>query len=366
MTRKTRATILFCDLVQSSDLASFYTLANFNKLLIEFQQTGLETARTVLKKMNYKDSTFELSTGGDEIRLFLYSGSTEEDLRCAILFSLVFKLTWQCGPTNKARHREGKLPINLGIGIHQGDVIYGAHPSGRGRKNIEGYAINVAKRVEGCTREGRYFKIMVTHPIYEAAKSAMRMASFTEASAGSRLKGIADILSIYELRSYYTQEVFQFFPPNFRLDSEMAKLTRDFGKREVIHWMGPIVMRWNQLKGRHHEALQIGQKMYQLDKENVIVPAAIAKSFEAIGDFERAIYWMKNLTSSKDHQPWHFSYLGDLYSRMGNYEEAIKAWVVTLTSQDESITFEIRVRGLLESKVAAARKKLDSHKTNPQ
>lgn len=358
MSRKVRATILFCDLVQSSDLASFYTLTNYDRLLSEFQRTGLDAAREVIKKLGYRKSWYELGAGGDEIRLFLYSGSPDRDLKCAVLFALVLKVIWHCGGTNKARRREGKLPIDLGIGIHQGDVIYGPHPGKKiGVKNIEGYSINVAKRVEGHAREGSYFKVMVTHPLFELAKTAMRVAGFTEAKK-SRLKGIADMISIYELRSFYTQEVFRYFPARFPLDAELSALTKEFGKREVIHWLGPMVMRWNQLKKRDKEALHIGQKMFQLDKENEVVPVAIAKSYEALGDFGRAIYWMKILVSSRDVQPWHTSYLGDLHLKNREYEAAIQAWSITLTSQDESLQYEAHVRKLIEKKISQARRLL--------
>ena len=79
--------------------------------------------------------------------------------------AVAVKNAWISHPRNLAR-LEGDQPVlDLSIGINSGNVVI--ERRGDGQARIEGFAINLAKRVQGYARYGRYCKVMLSKNAYD-------------------------------------------------------------------------------------------------------------------------------------------------------------------------------------------------------
>ena len=116
------ATILFADLMNSTELAKNLTLLEYNEMLVDFQSTVYEVVSHHLPHYGYRDSgtDSEWSISGDELRLFLFSGKVRFDIRNALLIAAKIKLAWLASDFNQKVLREGRLVARIGIGINCG------------------------------------------------------------------------------------------------------------------------------------------------------------------------------------------------------------------------------------------------------
>ncbi|MFA6450925.1 MAG: adenylate/guanylate cyclase domain-containing protein, partial [bacterium] len=199
------ATILFCDIRGSSVLADSTNLVEYDKIISEFHERMKEALDRELKT----DKNVEWSVRGDEACLIMYTGDDAADVQCAIRAAVAMIRNWYESKINKQRISEKKNLIYIGCGIHHGPVVVRKHPAARGKKNAEGYSINLAKRVESQTKDARYSKIMVSLPVYDhvvrpKARSAHQQrehVEFTEPML-KHLAGIAEPVYIFEIKSF--------------------------------------------------------------------------------------------------------------------------------------------------------------------
>ena len=99
------------------------------------------------------------------------------------------------------RMRDSKIPSDLGIGIHTGQVIVRTRLSPEGRPRAEGYAINLAKRIEGLSRQGENLKIMISSEIRTLLKQFKIDIELSERST-QQFKGILNPVHVYEIIDY--------------------------------------------------------------------------------------------------------------------------------------------------------------------
>jgi class 3 adenylate cyclase len=175
------AVILFADLVDSSQYARSLGGRPYASLIKEYQAVARNIFwRRVGVASNPSRHVWEVR--GDEAFLIL-RGQPDSRIGWALLIALELKLRWYLGKTNLRRAlSDGQDVIDVGIGIHAGKVTerrdFAAHyepahqlvvgrQSGRGLNrrgsrfvrgrivpdiSLEGFHINLAKRVEGESR----------------------------------------------------------------------------------------------------------------------------------------------------------------------------------------------------------------------
>jgi len=90
------ATILFADLMNSTEMAKNLTLQEYDGMLVDFQSTMFEVVSDHLNEYGYAGDGIdsEWSVVGDEVRLFLYSGMVRFDVRNALLIATKMKIAW--------------------------------------------------------------------------------------------------------------------------------------------------------------------------------------------------------------------------------------------------------------------------------
>ena len=175
------ATILFADIAGCAEVSNHHDLQRYSEFLKQFHEAASEVRKRVLSRYS-EPQEMEFSVRGDEVCLILHKGkdaaSYFEDMKRGILYAIFLKLGWLLSDHNQQRIESALLPMNLGIGIHHGPVwvdIYPCNIFGKDRESSEGYSINFAKRVEGCSRQGTSSRIFLSQAAKYLADEAIQL-----------------------------------------------------------------------------------------------------------------------------------------------------------------------------------------------
>lgn len=320
------AVILFADLMQSSELANIWALSDYDEFMKEFQKELGEVVKEFIKgKPSYNSPicpSLEADIRGDEICLKLFraiknlsENSTEakakeqlnnlkEDVKSALQIAIKMKRRWLLCSKNRERIKEGRPIFDIGIGINQGPILYGKHyrltskepgTPVLGEEEIlsiiekdtpEGYAINVAKRIETHSRELRFSQILVSHTVFELVDPEFRVA-FRRADVGP-FKGISQLIPVYEVIGigHFDDQAFE---PDFGNNDDLKIFENVVKNNPDVVWL----------------LLDLGH--YYFDKE------MYEKSAEK---------YQQVINIIPDFAPAHL-YLGRCWFRIYRYEEAV-------------------------------------------
>ncbi len=169
--RDTRDTvIMFVDIVGASEVSNHKTPKEYSEFVEEFQHIFKSTCRQFVDEWYPNECEYvQYDARGDEGLLMIYPPSAEGDLSTdvdiAINIALALKGIWICSNGNSSRIDSDLLPIDLAIGIHTGKTRLRSGPESKtncGGWILEGYAINLAKRVESHSRAGKYTGILIS------------------------------------------------------------------------------------------------------------------------------------------------------------------------------------------------------------
>lgn len=216
------AIIMFADLIGSCVFCNTLDTADYDKLISAFQSVAARVLVDVVAPEARRDGYgCDMGVRGDEACLIMFLESQPQDevkrrehltnmSRIVIKAALDLRRAWILDPRNRRRileqHRE---PIGIGIGINCGLVTVGEHTRIFQQpdltfKNVpsitpEGYSINLAKRIEGVSREGQYSRIFVSQDVYNHVADALQLA-FGKYKV-VELKGFIESLPVYEIMS---------------------------------------------------------------------------------------------------------------------------------------------------------------------
>jgi class 3 adenylate cyclase len=209
--RKLQATILFADIIGASEISNNCTVKQYAEIINQFHQ-GAYRCCQLLKIDQSGPRQVEFKINGDEVCLILHSKENESDSEypqrdCeqAFLFAIAIKLWWRASDYNRTRLKEGLAPREIAIGIHQGWVY--CSPSQNEKKfpllkktdfHSEGYAINLAKRIEGESRKGKASGIFLSGKVKYQAEQQNLPLKF-DLREVSQIKGITNISQLYEI-----------------------------------------------------------------------------------------------------------------------------------------------------------------------
>ncbi|MFH1124257.1 MAG: hypothetical protein V1758_11430 [Pseudomonadota bacterium] len=216
------ATMLFADLMNSTEMAKILTLQEYDEMIVDFQGTMYEVASSHLRDFGYvgngEDS--ECSVVGDELRMFLYSGALHFDILNALLVAVKIKLGWLASTFNQRILKEGRLVSRVGAGINCGKVIRYVRPwrasIGQQHPNIEGYAINLTKRIEASSREGTAYQVMVGDSLHRLCGGGNRINVNFSKPRTEVFKGLGQSMTVYEVVSFINHEIIPSMPPHLR------------------------------------------------------------------------------------------------------------------------------------------------------
>ena len=153
-----QAAIMFADIMGSSALADSLSLSEYDALVQEFGATSKQVLHGVMEACGLAAGELEHAIAGDEFHAFILAESPKgihvhKVVKVALELAVRLKIRWLCSGTNRSRASAGKAPTGIGVGIHLGPVM--THWDDGGRAKCEGHAINLCKRIEGCSRQGQ-------------------------------------------------------------------------------------------------------------------------------------------------------------------------------------------------------------------
>lgn len=216
------ATILFIDLMNSTEMSKNLTLEEYDNMIVHFQNTMYEVISSHLEGYGYQGNGVdcEWSIAGDEMRVFLYSESIPFDVRNSLLIAVKAKLAWLVSPFNERILKEGRPTSRIGAGIDCGKVVKDTREwrkmVGDQQPHIEGYAVNVAKRIESASLDGKVYQIMVGDSFYRKCQESTEINVSFSRPMKLEFKGLGLKIPVYEILSFINFEILSTMPPSFK------------------------------------------------------------------------------------------------------------------------------------------------------
>lgn len=225
-------TIMFVDLMDSVGLSNSMSIHEYDSLIDDFHHT----LKAIVDEISDHNMFGEYTLAGDQLCLFLYDRKEVElnallnectdinvaqGLRAqifrnkqvgaflAIQTAFQAKNAWISYSKNVERIRKHQSSIDLAIGINHGKVMLKKRFDGENR--IEGYAINIAKRIEGLSRLGKFTNIFTSKSVYDLMRGMVinhimvkQRVFFERYDFGAdAMKGISRSLPVFEIKFFY-------------------------------------------------------------------------------------------------------------------------------------------------------------------
>jgi class 3 adenylate cyclase len=206
--------IMFVDIMGASEVSNHKSLKQYWEFVNKFQDLFRRVCDRQIREMyDEEDLDFIQHTErGDEGLLMFYRPTDQAgisaDIDTAINIALELKREWLCLEENSERiTKSGLLPVNLAVGIHAGRTYLEKKPktdTNRGGWLPEGYAINLAKRVESYSRQGRFTHIFLSEAAHGYLNSLPdeRLYLFDSPQVFSP-KGISRDIRVYEVKHHF-------------------------------------------------------------------------------------------------------------------------------------------------------------------
>ena len=294
------ATILFVDLIGSSDAASFLGVERYQVHLKRFQdiiekawqdlfgssqqdnENGFCKKNNCLKKEIKGDQGFflfarALSKEDDSER----SEDIQNDIFDSFRLALSIKYRWQLDKRNIDQIKGNKKPFEIAIGINSGIVSFSEEQNNGSDScgyKTEGYAINLAKRIEGEARKGVYSRIFVgetTYGLYSNSPGENPVRFKRQKLAP--LKGIAGDIRIYEIAAVNPEEEEpiltipdEWMKSSSRIDSHLREVKKFLDATQDT-WLGNVYcnVKWKQEvdKESYIDIIDMARKMVEFDSK---------------------------------------------------------------------------------------------------
>lgn len=293
-------TILFIDIVGSVVISDFLGLNVYDDTIIEFQ----ELMKGIMKRNKGDKKDIEFSVRGDEAVMILYTDNKKDDIELALRTAFEAKIRWIGSSINQKRIEERKHAlIDLAVGINHGKVLVGPHPSMvSGDCNAEGYEINIAKRIEGASRGGKYSKIMVSHAVLDIAEREKFPVEFTKGVV-TELKGIYEPIPIYEVRY---QEMWL---DEIKNHGNLIELIKDVCNKNpsYMKWLGFVVADFYFSQEEYKEAQNVYKRLLKYEPAFAPLHHKLGRALWRHGEREDAIDEYKKAVEEDPDLLWVYA-----------------------------------------------------------
>lgn len=210
-----KSLIIFADVIDSSKYSSVLGIKQYCDNILRFQELFSSLANTYFSNAAYTNKYCSVRIHGDEGAVFLIAPEVRPDelIFKAVQFSFELKARMELEfyEVNEAEKVPQKMTV--GIGIHFGEVALvhrengklqvGIPPNFGSVDRVEGYTINYAKRVESCSRLGKYSQIFLSKESADIIKNKPVILEKYEAN----LKGISLNDDVSEVRAAFFSEL---------------------------------------------------------------------------------------------------------------------------------------------------------------
>lgn len=163
------ALIVFVDVIDSSKYSSVLGMDNYAKQLLRFQDLFEKLGNLYFPSLPDKANSYAfVRARGDEGIIFYVSPNMNQSdlIHNAVKFSFELKAKMGLEERENGSNDRVPMPMKIGVGIHY-DVVSNIVriEAGTSRsiiERIEGFSINYAKRIESCSRLGKFSHIFLS------------------------------------------------------------------------------------------------------------------------------------------------------------------------------------------------------------
>jgi len=277
------AVMLFADIMNSSQLSDSLTVEEYYSVVQEFRTCSEGVVSDVLRRYQIRSRDVEWSSVGDELKVFCVPEEAPPDRMlsqklahaalCLIDLAFRLKIAWLASSTNSSRLKEHKAPVDLGVGIHAGPVMVRY----RGEVPVcDGYSINLAKRIEGKSREGHGCRIVMSHAVNLLLEVVGRPRGPSAGTIcgemhGSEMKGISEPPRIFEVVQFDLVEPCVLRQALADLDESRRRGLLDLASRAIetsrqTTWYGLLCIAILQELGDIQRAVGLAEQMLAQDE----------------------------------------------------------------------------------------------------
>jgi len=376
--------ILFADIQNSVMISSTISLAEYDRLIDQFQEVMLQLVEDL---RDQGMPVGEAYVAGDQLCIFFYDpqevkrnyqldgpespqGSKRRELitTCreqnqVLIFSALkaavqLKNLWLVQHFNVERVISHHSPFELSIGIHSGRVYLRDRPDGQRR--IEGYAVNLAKRIETASRQGRYSFIMFSQEACETLRRAVgghsqlrqRLFFHRHELQMQELKGIAKPQPVFELRFCHRIQVpvdkevvaqhdaiFAIDPTNtwsyYQLVEYHGYTRGDWDTAYELAQRAQVVnpadekvkldlSKYHFQRGELQMSLVYAKQALELNPEFDLAYEQLALISNALDDIEGSVEYLRNAVSLSPGSAGNHLNLGLILVEAGQFDEAMR------------------------------------------
>lgn len=263
--------ILFADIIGASEVSNHKTPKQYFEFVREFQQMFDRICEKYLGKWYPDEKDYLFQARGDEGLLMIFPKSDQDnpripgqDVDVAVNIALALKREWIQSEDNVQRIRKSKLlPVDLGIGIHLGPTLL--HKDDKiksssrnpGSYAPEGYAINLAKRIESHSRGGRYTNIFISGAAHGAWRRLPDEYTYIfDEEQSIEPRGITRKIPVFEVKHHFlptdwyerseTRKRGKSLLDPDEVDPELLKAARELNPTNI--WLTEESIRANMLK----------------------------------------------------------------------------------------------------------------------
>ena len=340
--------MLFADLMNSTEMAKNLTLQEYDAMIVDFQNTMFEVTSNHLDFFGYTGDgeDAEWSIAGDELRVFLYSDSLAYDIRNALLIALKIKLAWLASAYNQRVLREGRLVSRIGVGINCGKVIKDVTrwraSMGQDRANIEGYAINLTKRIESISRNGTVYQIFVGDSLHRVCvEHDLVNVSFGQ-SQSHILKGLGQKIPVYDVVSLIHHEIVPTMPASLQ-NELIEKIEYAVSQPMPEPWIYPTLLRHyiseivrGEIQGFEAKAVRLAnQALGDLEPKKTIfnILGWLHTYAKSMRNLKMGLYYFNQALQSEPHDRAALLHVARISEMIGKKDLARRAYEKILVFQ---------------------------------
>jgi adenylate cyclase len=187
--RRRNATILFCDIRNYTTLCEELTPDELQEFLIDYWK---DTVEIIMEQEGTIDKFH-----GDGVCVVYGAPMLHEDDPVRAVRT-AWRLVQNVEIINKRRAAQRKMPIQIGVGIHAGEVLAGHIGSERRMDyTVVGDAVNVAARIEELNKKFGT-KILISDSVYELVEAYVKVKTITLA----HLRGHKRPILVHTVREF--------------------------------------------------------------------------------------------------------------------------------------------------------------------
>jgi len=295
------AAVLFVDLVNSSVFASVLSLEEYAAYLNDFHETcrlQCEFYFKIFLKGAYQEGEdYSYKIAGDELLVFAHSNRPQNDVYQLACLAITLKAAWLTSEQNRKRLSRRAPVAEISAGIHHGPLWAVKMDNGW---HLNGYGINVAKRIESLSRNGRHYRIFLSDQAFKQVHHLLRNIIFSK-RLNYEVKGILGDVGMYEVAHTFLDS-HRRVAPRF-IEKLQGMLVEAINLATQDLWMNDLYQVWSnkQHEGVTDEAMEVCRRVLLHTPEDPSALYHLAQAHQERKEFKLAEVLLRELNHFWPH-----------------------------------------------------------------